>query len=213
MAACDAGEHRTLGVRGAADRHHVVEGLSLEFIDMLRSVDRDVDPDLAKNGDCFRLHSSRLRASAGDLDSIEEVVAEQSFGHLTSGAVAGAENQNAPPTHVENTDIPAQQVGSQYDSGLRTRTNALGISSLTSRTIPSMLSLAVENARILYVADIRRFQVDFGEARSGELGTVLALCELARHALDSQVRGTAHLRAPHGGCHEENAGDWAILSP
>ena len=118
-------------VSGAAHRHDIVERLRPECIDVLRSVSGNVDPDFPQHRDRFSPDEGRMRAGADDLDPVPEVVAEQSFRHLISGAVAGAQDKGAA--------FHEQQVGPQQAAaaGLRARTNAEATLPLTSGAIAS----------------------------------------------------------------------------
>ena len=132
MAAGRALEHRAARIRRAAHGYDVIERLPLELIDMLRPVGRDVDPDLPQDRNGFRSNEGGMRSGADDVEPVPEVVAEQTFRHLTSGAVAGAQDEDAA--------LHAQQVGPQHAAsaaGLRARTKALATLPLTSGAIAS----------------------------------------------------------------------------
>jgi hypothetical protein len=53
-----------------------------------------VNPNLVHHGDGFRTHDARFRANGEYLEAISACVAKQSFCHLASGRVPGAEYEH-----------------------------------------------------------------------------------------------------------------------
>jgi hypothetical protein len=63
--------------------------LAVEFADVFRSVVAEVDAKLVHNRDSFRTNEAGVSAGASDFEAISGKVAQQPFGHLAAGGVAG----------------------------------------------------------------------------------------------------------------------------
>ncbi len=94
-------EHRAGFFRVIADRQDVVEVLSGEFVDVLGTMAGDIDAKFVHDLNRFGSYSHcGVDASAEDFEAIAGVVAEQSFGHLAAGGVAGAKDEDALFVHA-----------------------------------------------------------------------------------------------------------------
>ena len=89
-------------LRVIADRDHVVEILPFKLVHELGAVAGDVDPRLTHYGDGFRPYLGRLRARTEDLLGMSCVVAQQSLGHLASGRIARAKDEDSLGRHLRS---------------------------------------------------------------------------------------------------------------
>lgn len=78
-----------------ANREDVIERLAEKFVNVLGTVAGDVDAELAHDGDCLWANVAWFGSGARDLEAMARVVAEEAFGHLASGGISGAENEDS----------------------------------------------------------------------------------------------------------------------
>jgi len=95
-----AGKDRARFLGVVADRNHDIERLADELIHRFGPLVGNVNPDLVHHGDGFRAHAARFRASGEYLEAISTFVAKQPFGHLASGRVSGAYDQDFLFCHI-----------------------------------------------------------------------------------------------------------------
>jgi hypothetical protein len=95
---CDAaGENGTALVGVIANRNHAIKLLIQKLIDGLRSMLRDIDPNLTHRLDGLRAHKAGRNARAENFKPIAGQMTQESFSHLAARRVARAENQNPFP--------------------------------------------------------------------------------------------------------------------
>jgi ribosomal protein S13 len=80
-----------------ANRDHVIKLLIQKFIDGLRSMLGDVDPNLTHRIDRLRPYKACHNARTENFKPIAGQMTQESFSHLAARRVAGAENQNPFP--------------------------------------------------------------------------------------------------------------------
>src|SRR5439155_2979860 len=79
----------------AAHGHDRIELVVHQLLDALRPLCGDVDPDLAHGLDRERFDEGRLDPGAHDLEAVAAKPAQQTLGHLRSGAVVDAKEEDA----------------------------------------------------------------------------------------------------------------------
>ena len=90
-----AGEYRAGESSPVANRDHIVERLANERQHRLAERAGPVDADLAQDRLCFRVHRSGLGSGRERLKVGAAELLEQGLGHLASGRVAGAYEEDA----------------------------------------------------------------------------------------------------------------------
>ena len=73
----------------------IVERLTCEFVHTLRSVTRDINAQFAHNGDRLGPDPTRPRACAEHLEVVARAAPQQTFRHLASRGIPGAENKDS----------------------------------------------------------------------------------------------------------------------
>jgi hypothetical protein len=76
-------------------RQDVVEFLIGKLIDGLRTVIRYVYPDFLHYLNGFGTDARGSRPGTGDFKRVTGVVSQQTFGHLASGGIAGAQDEDS----------------------------------------------------------------------------------------------------------------------
>lgn len=77
-----------------ADRDHDIKAAVGHLLNRFRSMVRDVDADLAHDGHRQGMKACGAGSCAADLEAIARFVAEQSLGHLATGRVVGAQEED-----------------------------------------------------------------------------------------------------------------------
>src|SRR6202012_266958 len=95
-----AEKNRTRLASVVANRNHVVEPLTLEFVDMLRAVAGNIDADFSHDCDSFSSYFARFGSCAIDVEPVARIVAQQTFRHLAARRVSSAEDQHALSDHA-----------------------------------------------------------------------------------------------------------------
>lgn len=78
-----------------ADGDDVVKRLAFEFGHVFGAVAGKVDAEFSHGGDGFGADQTGFYAGAFHFEFVPGVVAEEAFGHLASGGVSGAENEDS----------------------------------------------------------------------------------------------------------------------
>ena len=86
-------EHRTAFFCVVTNGEDVIEGLVLKFLHMLRAVSGNIDTKFFHDGYCFWPHMPGSRSCTLNFEAISRIMPEQSFSHLASSGISGAENQ------------------------------------------------------------------------------------------------------------------------
>jgi hypothetical protein len=90
----------------AAQGDDGVDPVEEDGVNPLGSLSRDVDPDLAQDGDGLSSNRCRLRARRPDSDSLREKGTGDPFGHLAASRVGDAKEEK--PFHDVSSTPPAQ---------------------------------------------------------------------------------------------------------
>ena len=90
-----SGKHGALFVRVVTNCDYVIEVFPGEPVHRLRMVTRDINSNLAHCSDCFGPHLGWRYSRTRYLKPIASQVAQQTFSHLASCRVAGAQYQHA----------------------------------------------------------------------------------------------------------------------
>jgi hypothetical protein len=88
-----AKEHRAALLRVVADRQHVIEILTREFIHMLRALGRNVNADFLQYRYRLGANGTWLRASAFHRETVSGIAPQQAFGHLRPRRISSGRNQ------------------------------------------------------------------------------------------------------------------------
>jgi hypothetical protein len=86
------GKHRAALLCMVADREHVIEGLALKIIHVLRTMIGNINAELFHNRNRFGSHAPRFCASAFNFEAVSGIMLEQAFRHLAAGGVSRTEN-------------------------------------------------------------------------------------------------------------------------
>ena len=87
-----------------AYRDHVVELLIFEFRNILGPLTTNIDPDLFHNFETFRMKPFWVSARTEYLEGITGQMSQDTFGHLASGGIACAEEQDLFPVGHRRDD-------------------------------------------------------------------------------------------------------------
>ncbi len=107
-------ENRATFLGVVAHSDDAVEVLPGEFLDRLRALARDVDPELPHNPDSFGAHVGRVSSRAENFVFRTGIVPEQSLRHLAAGRIPGAQYQDSRHLPPEKERILSPALAGRY---------------------------------------------------------------------------------------------------